>query len=134
MISPEKSHTTSHVSGKFGSIMISHCCFFYAWTLFSQKSPDFRYFPRAIILRILRTFGRQEHKTLNIKYTYSGLSINWREKKCSFTLLFEKCLERCSSGKQIFEYGNIKICKKIVSISIYSNIVLTFTISFEMNY
>ena len=33
--------------------------FFYAWTLFSQKSPDFRYFPRAIILRILRTFGRQ---------------------------------------------------------------------------
>ena len=39
--------------------MISRC-FFYAWTLFSQKSPDFRYFPRAIILHILRTFGRQD--------------------------------------------------------------------------
>ena len=58
----EKPHYIYQYMACLGESWVNHdftLVFFYAWTLFSQKSPDFRYFPRAIILHILRTFGRQ---------------------------------------------------------------------------
>ena len=68
MISPEKSITTSintsHVSGgKFGQSWF--CVVFFKRERYFHKNPRiygyFRYFPRAIILHTLCTFGRQEY-------------------------------------------------------------------------